>query len=87
MLIITRQNAKRNRLMSEIKTIISATENYKAKYDETIKELLSNELWMFGKVYSIWIYMGDVPNYEANTATLYYTDNKDIIGYVQRNSD
>ena len=39
------------------------------------------------KVYSIWICMGDVPNYEANTATLYYTEKKDIIGYVQRSVD
>lgn len=36
------------------------------------------------KVYSIWICMGDVPNYEANTASLYAFDKCDLIGNVKR---
>lgn len=32
--------------MSEIKTILSATEDHKAKYDETVKELLSNKQFL-----------------------------------------
>ncbi len=36
------------------------------------------------KVYSIWICMGDVPDYEANTATLYRTEKYDMIGTVER---
>lgn len=39
------------------------------------------------KVYSIWICMGDVPNYEANTATLYQMEKHDIIGSVKRLPD
>lgn len=36
------------------------------------------------KVYSIWVCMGDVPDYEAGTATLYETEKHDIIGTVRR---
>ena len=36
------------------------------------------------KVYSIWVCMGDVPDKEANTATLYRMEKKDIIGTVKR---
>ena len=32
--------------MNEIKTILSATEDHKAKYDETVKELLSNKQFL-----------------------------------------
>lgn len=39
------------------------------------------------KVYSIWICMGDVPNYEAGTATLYHMEKCDMIGKVDRISD
>lgn len=36
------------------------------------------------KVYSIWVCMGDVPDREANTVTLYRTEKNDIIGTVKR---
>lgn len=36
------------------------------------------------KVYSIWVCMGDVPNKEASTATLYRMAKHDIIGSVKR---
>ena len=36
------------------------------------------------KVYSIWLCMGNVPNYEANTVTLYRTEKYDIMGNVER---
>lgn len=36
------------------------------------------------KVYSIWICMGNVPNFEANTATLYRAEKCDVIGTVNR---
>jgi len=39
------------------------------------------------KVYSIWLCMGNVPNYEANTAILYHTKKNDIIGVVKRDPD
>ena len=39
------------------------------------------------KVYSIWICMGDVPHYEADTATLYRMEKHDIIGTVERVPD
>ncbi len=38
------------------------------------------------KVYSIVICMGNVPDYEAGTATLYETEKRDIIGTVKRDS-
>lgn len=39
------------------------------------------------KVYTIFICMGDVPNYEADTATLYHMAKHDIIGTVERTAD
>lgn len=39
------------------------------------------------KVYSIWLCMGDVPDYEANTVSFYAFDKYDIIGCVERNPD
>lgn len=36
------------------------------------------------KVYSIWLCMGDVPGYEANTVSLYELCKNDIIGHVER---
>lgn len=36
------------------------------------------------KVYSIWLCIGNVPDKEANTITLYHTEKSDILGLVER---
>ena len=39
------------------------------------------------KVYSIWLCVGNVPDYESDTVTLYDISKNDIIGSVKRNKD
>lgn len=80
--------------MNEIKNTIVCTESGKAKYDAARR--LSSQLKSINnstnygclqKVYSIFICMGNVPDYEAGTATLYGMTKHDIIGNIKRTPD